>query len=80
MRKNIIYHRFGKSYKKVDSHEKIEVGAMHCFNGGELSPIKGFDTIGDIPASFSDEREFFNPIESEKVVTHPITGSKWTVL
>lgn len=61
MREN-IYWRFGKKYRKIKRDEKIQIGAMHSFCGGELSPICGNDTIGDTPSSFSDEREFYNPI------------------
>jgi hypothetical protein len=60
--KENIYIRFGRKFRKIGRNEKIEEGAMHYFCGGELWPIKSPDTVGDIPASFSDEREFYNPI------------------
>ena len=63
--KKIIYWRFGKKYKKIErnSNEKIKDGAMHSYCGGELFPIIGNDTIGDVPSNFSDEREFYNPVD-----------------
>ncbi len=52
----------GKGYKKLKRNEIIKEGAMHSWQNGELQPIKGSDTIGDIPSSFSNKREFYNPI------------------
>ena len=60
--KEIFYYRFGKKFRKISRNEKIEKGAMQSWCGGELQPIMGTDTIGDIPANFSDEREFYNPV------------------
>lgn len=59
--KTIIYVRHGKTYKKLKRDEIIKVGAMHSIAGGELQPIMGTDTIGDVPANFSSERDFYNP-------------------
>lgn len=64
MKKDIIYYRFGKKYRKIGRDEIISEGAMHCWCGGELMPIMNKDTIGDRPSSFSEEREFFNPINN----------------
>jgi len=60
--KNFVYIRHGKKFRKIGRDEIIEEGAYHAWCGGELEPIKGIDTIGDKPSSFSDEREFFNPM------------------
>ncbi len=30
---------------------------------GKLMPIMGIDTVGQTPADFSDERNFYNPVE-----------------
>lgn len=65
MEKDNIYYRFGKRYRKIRRDEKIEEGAMHSYCGCELKPIMGIGTVGDIPANFSDEREFYNPIEED---------------
>lgn len=56
------YVRFGKQYRKLGRMEIIKNGACHSLCGGELYPIVGVDTVGDVPASFSDQREFYNPI------------------
>jgi hypothetical protein len=58
-----IYHRFGKKYQKLKRNEIIKEGAMQSWDNGELNPIAGFDTIGDTPAMFSPERDFYNPIQ-----------------
>ncbi len=60
--KEITYWRFGNPYRKLKRDEIIKEGAMQSWCFGELEPIKGTDTIGDIPANFSDERDFYNPI------------------
>jgi Flp pilus assembly CpaF family ATPase len=60
--KEIEYIRFGKKYRKIGRNEVIKEGAMQSWCYGELHPIMGIDTIGDIPANYSDEREFYNPI------------------
>ena len=55
----------GKEYRKLKRWETIQEGAMMSWQGGELQPIKNSDggTIGDIPASFHDERDFYNEIK-----------------
>lgn len=63
IRNNLVYERFGKKYKKIKRDEVIKEGAMHNYCFGELMPLVNNDTIGQTPADFSDEREFFNPIE-----------------
>ena len=65
---NITYIRFGKRYKKLGRYEIIKEGAMQSWCHGELEPIKNSDggTIGDVPNSFSDERNFYNPITDRK--------------
>ncbi|MCK5020834.1 MAG: hypothetical protein KAS32_27685 [Candidatus Peribacteraceae bacterium] len=71
--KDIIYTRFGKKYRKIGRRDKIEVGAMHSYCGGELSPILREATIGSIPANFSDERTFYNPVmNSDEVLLKKI--------
>ena len=61
--KENIYYRFNKPYRKLKRNEVIEEGAMQSWCLGELRPIMGGDeTIGDTPSSFSDERDFYNPI------------------
>ncbi len=54
-------------YKKVEDNEVIKEGAIHMLKtGGKLKPIMGFDTVGDTPSSFSDDRIFFNLVKKEK--------------
>lgn len=62
---SITYKKDGKEYRKLKRWETIQEGAMQSWEGGELRPIKNYDgsTIGDIPASFSDERDFYNEIK-----------------
>ncbi len=62
--KNLIYTRFGKKFKKINRDEIIKEGAMQSWEDGELQPLGNGDgkTIGDIPSSFSNERDFYNPI------------------
>jgi hypothetical protein len=64
IRENLIYTRFDNKYKKLKRDEVIKEGAMQSWENGELQPITNSDgeTIGDIPASFSDGRDFYNPI------------------
>ena len=61
---NMIYYRFGKQYKKLKRNEIIKEGAMQSWCHGELQPITNSDgkTIGGTPSNFSDERDFYNPI------------------
>jgi hypothetical protein len=59
----IIYVRLGKKYRKIARDEKIAKGAMMTLADGELNPIMHEGTIGQLPSSFSEERNFFNPIE-----------------
>lgn len=65
---HVTYVRFGKKYRKLGRDEVIEEGAMQSMCNGELFPILNAEgsTVGNIPASFSDERDFYNPIESNK--------------
>lgn len=64
IRENLIYKRFGNNYRKLKRDEVIKKGAMQSWELGELQPVKNSDgkTIGDTPSSFSDERDFYNPI------------------
>ncbi len=55
----MIYVRFGKNYRKLNRDEIIKEGDLQSWCYGELQPIVGIDTIGDKPASFSEEREFY---------------------
>ena len=61
----VIYTRNGKHYVKLSRHGIIKEGAMQSWCGGELKPIakSGGETVGSTPADFSDEREFYNPVE-----------------
>jgi len=63
--KENMYYRNGKKYRKIGRNEIIMEGAMHSWCGGVLMPILNSDseTVGDIPANFSDERDFYNPVE-----------------
>lgn len=63
----LIYTRFGKEYIKVPFNGIIKNGAMQCWCQGELFPITNTDgkTVGSSPSEFSDEREFFNPIQKK---------------
>jgi len=57
----------GDMYKRLEDNEVIKEGAIHMLRtGGALKPIMGFDTVGDTPSSFSDDRIFFNLVEKEK--------------
>ncbi len=56
------YVKDGKPYRKLDRDEVIGEDAMQSWCNGELQPVMGTDTIGDTPSSFSDERDFYNPI------------------
>jgi len=60
--KEPLYYRFGKPYRKIKRDEVIEIGAMHSYCFGELMPIKNPETVGMTPTDFSDERDFYNPI------------------
>lgn len=61
--KKIIYHRFGKKFRKIERNEIIKKGAMQSWCGGELRPIKGWDTVDDKPSSFNEERDFYNLVD-----------------
>lgn len=63
VRKALIYTRYGREYRKLDRDEIIEEGAMHSYCDGELQPMQNPGTVGDVPGSFSYERDFYNPIE-----------------
>ena len=60
----IIYVRHGIKYLKLERNEIIKEGAMQSWCDNELYPILNADgsTVGDIPAHFSDERDFYNPV------------------
>jgi len=58
----IVYHRLGRKYRKLERNEVIKEGAMHSWCGGELSPIMNDGTVGQTPNDFSNERDFYNPI------------------
>ena len=73
-RANPVYWRNGKSYRKLNRDEVIKDGALHSYCNGELKPILGLHTVGDTPSGFSDDRDFYNPVEPEKVVL--VTGYK----
>lgn len=62
--KDPTYYRFGKPYRKLKRDEVIKEGAMQSWDHGELQPVMNTDgkTIGDTPSSFSDERDFYNPV------------------
>ena len=51
-----------KKYRKIGKYEKIAKGAMQSWNNGILTPIWMPRTIGDIPAHYANERDFYNPI------------------
>jgi len=59
----IVYYRFGKRYHKIGRDETILRGAMKSYLNGELQPILSTDTVGDKPSSFSDEGNFYNPMD-----------------
>jgi hypothetical protein len=67
IRANLVYTKDSKKYRKIGRHEKIAKGAMQTWTSGsegtqELRPVLNPRTIGDIPAHFAKEREFFNPL------------------
>ena len=64
--REVEHVRFNKKYRKIGRHEIIEEGAMKSWCDDELCPIRNPETIGDIPANFSDKREFYNPIREEE--------------
>lgn len=59
---NLKYTKEGKKYKKIGRYEKIAKGAMQSWDGQNLQPIRSPNTIGDIPAHFAIERDFYNLI------------------
>ncbi len=61
--KDIVYIKNDKKYRKIGRDEVIEEGAMHAILDGELHRIKFPDTVGDKPSSFSNDRNFYNPIK-----------------
>jgi hypothetical protein len=65
--KKLIYWKNGNPYLKLERTEIIAEGAMQSWCHGELQPIINADgsTVGDTPSSFSDERDFYNPIKFE---------------
>lgn len=62
MKKETIYQRFGKKYKKLQRNEIIKEGAMQSWANGKLQPIMNTDgqTIGGTPSDFSEKRDFYN--------------------
>lgn len=74
-RKEIIYTRFGRKFRKIARHEVIKEGAMHAWCGGELQPITDPNTIGAMPKEFSDEREFYNLVKHEDFLRGQIHDS-----
>jgi len=76
--KPVIYQRHGKHYMKIGRTEVIEEGAMQSWCHGELQPIMNTDgeTIGSTPEDFSDERDFYNPIDIIKIPSIPDPGSQ----
>lgn len=65
--KPIVYRRFGNDYRKLGRDEKIKEGALHSWNGGALRPVMNADTVGQTPADFSDERDFYNLMEGVRM-------------
>jgi len=61
--KENTYYRFGKPYKKLQRHEIIREGAMQSWCNGELNSIMEDDIVGQTPNQFSDERDFYNPVD-----------------
>lgn len=61
----MVYHMNGKRYRKIGRNEIIKEGAMQSWDGSGLLPITNTmeETIGNIPANFSRERDFYNPID-----------------
>lgn len=74
----VTYQRFGKKYRKIGRHEVIKEGAMYSWRLGELKPTGQFmpDTVGDIPAHYYSERDFYNPIE-DSVAAESRADEKW---
>ena len=56
----------GKGYQKIGRFEVIKEGAMQSWHNNGLQFIRDPRTIGDIPDNFSPQREFYNPISSER--------------
>lgn len=52
----------GKQYIKVERNEVIKLGAIQKFKDFRYMPLKNESSIGCYPCNFSDERNFFNPI------------------
>lgn len=64
MLQKVIYTRNGKNYVKASRHEQIKEGAVYSCCGGELKLVVDVDNvIGKIPADFSDEIDFYNPVQ-----------------
>jgi len=66
------YVVFGKQYVKLGLQDIIKEGACHSLGiEGKIYPIVGVDTIGDIPASFSKDRIFYNPVIEKADIVDP---------
>lgn len=62
-----IYYRYGIKLRKLNRTEKITINCLQSFNYGELHEIMfPEETVGQTPADFSDEREFYIPIKDSK--------------
>jgi hypothetical protein len=75
--KQIIYWKDGNPYRKLDRNEIIAEDAMQSWCNGELQPITNSDgkTVGDKPSSFSDERDFYNPIKLNNYEWYQFEGN-----
>ena len=68
-RTNPVYWKDGNAYRKLKRNEVIAEGAMQSYCNGELNPCLGIHTVGDMPSSFSDDRDFYNPVDTVVLVT-----------
>ena len=64
-RTNPVYWKDGNAYRKLKRNEVIAEGAMQSYCNGELNPCLGIHTVGDTPSSFSDDRDFYNPVSMD---------------
>ena len=62
--REVTYIRSKRKFRKLKRDEVIEEGAMQSWCNGELQPAEDLisETVGDTPSSFSDNRDFYNPI------------------
>jgi hypothetical protein len=59
----MIYEHEGVRLRKLARDEIIKKGDLHGYGGTDFFSLRNISTIGDIPNSFSQERNFYRAIE-----------------